>query len=268
MIYKAINEAFFLLKKVSENNKNEVQNSVPESITLVWVKNDETQISIDNELVTFQKNQLLFFSPAHQIAFLAPKECLFLQFNYTFFDVISHDANLKCSGLLYETARTFPLISVEKKELDRFQNMWQMLISQNANPEIIKMMLQQLLLLARQLFIEQNNWLRVSEKKRDTLRAFSFFVEQHFKEKQLVADYAALLQKSPKTLSNFFAASGSENPLQIIHNRLLLESKRLLNHPNRSVQSVAKELGFSDLASFSRFFKNKTGCTPSQFQTK
>ena len=39
-------------------------------------------------------------------------------------------------------------------------------------------------------------------------------VDNHFKEKKQVQAYAALLHRSPKTLSNLFAAYGMPSPLK------------------------------------------------------
>lgn len=69
-------------------------------------------------------------------------------------------------------------------------------------------------------------------------------------------EYADLLNKSPKTLSNLFSIYNQKSPLQIIHERISLESKRLLVYTDKSTKEIAFELGFEEVAHFSRFFKN------------
>ena len=43
---------------------------------------------------------------------------------------------------------------------------------------------------------------------------------QNFKEKKQVQDYADILFRSPKTLSNLFASCGLPSPLKVIHERI------------------------------------------------
>ena len=51
------------------------------------------------------------------------------------------------------------------------------------------------------------------------------------------------------------------------HERLLLESKRLLYFSSLSVKEIAYTLGFEDASYFVRFFKHLTGTTPLQLRT-
>ena len=53
-------------------------------------------------------------------------------------------------------------------------------------------------------------------------------VDEHFRTRKRVQDYAELLHRSPKTLSNLFAACGHASPLSVIHDRVNAEARRLL----------------------------------------
>ena len=91
-------------------------------------------------------------------------------------------------------------------------------------------------------------------------------VEQHFKTKHTVSEYASLLHKSPKTLANLFSKLASKTPLQYIHERKLLEARRLLAHTDKSIQEIAYEIGFEDLQTFSRFFKKNESLSPIHYK--
>lgn len=101
----------------------------------------------------------------------------------------------------------------------------------------------------------------------DIIRAFNFLVETHFREKHSVVDYADMLYKAPKTLSNLFKKLGNKTPLQFIHDRILLESHRLLMYSDKSISEIGYELGFNDVQTFSRFFKKKEGISPQDYRT-
>ena len=91
-------------------------------------------------------------------------------------------------------------------------------------------------------------------------------METNFKTKKQVADYAEMLNKSPKTLSNLFKKYNEKSPLQIIQDRTILEARRLLRHSDQSIKEIAYEIGYEDIQSFSRFFKKLEGVSPSEFK--
>lgn len=100
----------------------------------------------------------------------------------------------------------------------------------------------------------------------DVIRKFNVLVDEHFKTKRKVSEYAELLFKSPKTLSNLFAIYNQKSPQQIILDRLALEAKRLINFTDKQNQEIAYELGFNDPAHFSRFFKKVTSYSPTEYR--
>lgn len=91
-------------------------------------------------------------------------------------------------------------------------------------------------------------------------------LEENYKIEKSVAFYADHLNITPNYLTilckkHFGLSSG-----QLIHNRLLLEAKRLLQVTDTSIKEISYELGFEDLANFSNFFKKQTGISPRAFR--
>ena len=68
----------------------------------------------------------------------------------------------------------------------------------------------------------------------DIIRQFYVLVDNHFKEKKQVQDYAEMLYRSPKTLSNLFSLYGLDSPLHIIHERIDAEARRCCSIPRRA----------------------------------
>ena len=91
-------------------------------------------------------------------------------------------------------------------------------------------------------------------------------VDAHFREKKQVQEYAEILHRSPKTITNLFLTYGLSSPLKIIHERLEAEARRLLLYTNKSAKEIADLLGFEDAATFSRFFKNMNGKSISDYR--
>lgn len=91
------------------------------------------------------------------------------------------------------------------------------------------------------------------------MRQYYVLVDEHFREKKQVQEYADLLNRSPKTLFNLFAAYG-----------LLAAAGDPRTDRRRSPTAAAPHLqkckgdryallGFEDTAAFSRFFKKDSG---------
>jgi AraC-like DNA-binding protein len=91
-------------------------------------------------------------------------------------------------------------------------------------------------------------------------------VENNYKKLHQVQDYAKLMFKSPKTLSNIFTRYGGKSPLQVIADRIVLEGKRQLVYTDKPNSEIAYDLGFDEPAHFSRFFKKMIGNSPSNFK--
>lgn len=94
---------------------------------------------------------------------------------------------------------------------------------------------------------------------------FRQLVHKEFREVRQVQEYAKILGMSEKSLNSLVKKNAGVNASQIIYNELILEAKRLLN-TGISVKETAYELKFEDPAHFSKFFKSKTGSSPSDYR--
>ena len=97
---------------------------------------------------------------------------------------------------------------------------------------------------------------------------FNLLVEMHYKKKHTVIDYAELMSKPAKSLTNLFALHSEKTPLKVIQDRIHIEAKRQLLFTQKIIKEIAFELGFEDIPSFSRFFKNKEGISPKEFRSE
>ena len=99
------------------------------------------------------------------------------------------------------------------------------------------------------------------------LRSFLAKINEKFRELHEVSDYAPLLNISAGHLSELVKNQSGKPAIKHIHERLVMESHRLLCHTNKSLKEIAFDLGFSEASYFSRFFKRETGSTPVEYRT-
>ncbi|WP_235925582.1 helix-turn-helix domain-containing protein [Pontibacter burrus] len=93
-------------------------------------------------------------------------------------------------------------------------------------------------------------------------------IDRYFQEQKTVAFYAEKLHISANYLNILCKRHLQVSAMYLIQNRVMLEAKRLLRATELSVKEIAFELGFSDLAYFSNFFKRQTGSSPRSFRAK
>jgi AraC-like DNA-binding protein len=98
-------------------------------------------------------------------------------------------------------------------------------------------------------------------------RDFKVLLEKHFVEYHQVQDYAGMLAITDKYLNELSKKTVGMTASELIHDRIVLEARRLLLHSELSNKEVAFHLKFEDPSHFSKFFKKKTGYTPTDFRT-
>jgi AraC-like DNA-binding protein len=93
-------------------------------------------------------------------------------------------------------------------------------------------------------------------------------VERNFRTIHTVAEYCQLLHITPKALNALTNTFAGITALDFIHQRILVEAKRLLKYSDKPVKEIAYDLHFTDAAHFAKFFKMKTELTPLEFKSK
>ena len=91
---------------------------------------------------------------------------------------------------------------------------------------------------------------------------FRSLVEREFRRLHRVRDYSDRLAVSPGHLSVLCREHLGRSASDEIHQRLLLEARRLLRYTDKPAFAIAQDLGFADPAYFGRFFRRETGVTP------
>ena len=87
-------------------------------------------------------------------------------------------------------------------------------------------------------------------------------IEESFTTLHEVGAYADMLHISAGHLSEVVKAQSGKPAIAHIHERLILEAKRMLFHTDHAIKEIAYELGFEDASYFNRFFKRHTSYTP------
>lgn len=106
----------------------------------------------------------------------------------------------------------------------------------------------------------------ILDEKREQLMKFISLVDENYKKGNSVSEYAQMLHISSRTLSDLTQQQLNKTPSQMIKERIILESQRLLLYSNLNINQVGYRLGFQDASYFVKFFKKHTGVSPSEFK--
>jgi AraC family transcriptional activator of pobA len=95
---------------------------------------------------------------------------------------------------------------------------------------------------------------------------FFWLLENNFKEKKAVSQYAKELCVSPNHLNHVIKNTTGFSARHHIQQRIVREAKMKAYHTGASMKEIAYYLGFDDLAHFSKFFKNTSGINFTDFK--
>lgn len=239
--------------------------------TFIWANSQPVELVIDSLPITLPANHILALTPIQYIQYISGRDVILYQFNREFYCIKDHDHEVSCAGMLFFGNINIPIISLDEKEQQKYKTLHEVFIDEletkdNIQAEMLRMLMGRFIIKSTRLLKAKEGIIETQKSSKvDLLRAFNVLVEQHFKNEHSVSFYAEKLFKSPKTLSNNFAKL-NRSPLQIIHQRIVLEAKRLLTYTDKSAKEIAYDIGFDDASHLSRLFKKYTSQSPSEFK--
>lgn len=242
-------------------------------IHILWNRSEvDAVFDIDNLPITLKPQQLTTCTYLQKATFPngLPDLTIF-SFNREFYCIQDHDHEVSCNGIIFFGTQEIPIITVENEEVQKLETLLGVFIDEfatkdNIQGEMLQMLLKRLIIKCTRMARNQLISHSITGHQIDIIRKFNVLVDMHYKSKKQVADYAELLNKSPKTLANLFSLYGSKTPLRIIHERIALEGKRLISFTDKTSKEVAFELGFEDVPVFNKIFKKTTGYTPTAYK--
>lgn len=105
-------------------------------------------------------------------------------------------------------------------------------------------------------------------RQHQRLARYRRLIDDHYRDWQPVSFYADRLGVSSAQLNNTCRREAGQSAKALIHERLLLEARRLLAYTDLDITTVALTLGFDDPAYFSRFFSRHQQMSPSAYRER
>ena len=243
------------------------------TLMFIWNDGDRAEdILVDARKRTVEPQQIFCTTYLHKLQIDNTEDGLkYLIFNREFYCIHTNDSEVSCNGLLFFGSNVSPTLTLDDDETERLRTLFQVLeeefdANDTGQEEMLRILLKRFIIrctrLANRQLVKNGN----KQSEIDLVRHFNVLVEEHFKEKKSVSEYAEMLYKSPKTIANVFSKNSDLTPLEVIHERVIIEAKRMLLYTDRTSKEIGFDLGYSDPAQFSKLFKKQTGITTGEFR--
>lgn len=113
---------------------------------------------------------------------------------------------------------------------------------------------------------KKNGGDEMSTRSKIVLEDFLLLVRDYHTKERSLSFYADKLYLTPKYLSKLIKSVSGKSAHEWIDSFIILEAKNLLKYSDMSIKSIVYELNFPNQTTFYRFFKTKTGMTPSEYR--
>lgn len=240
----------------------------------IWVQSGTLTIEVDHIPMQLGKDEIITLTPLHHLEVKEiDGEYLTFLFNSNFYCIFGHDNEVSCNGFLFYGSSNVMKLKLSEAESSNLHDIVRIFrqesaIHDNLQEEMLRIVLKRFIITCTRIARREFEVGPENEKAFDIIRRYYVLVDQHFRKKKQVQDYADILCRSPKTLSNLFSSCNQPSPLRVIHERIEAEAKRLLLFTKKSAKEISGLLGFEDQAAFSRFFKKMTGESVSEYKKR
>ena len=245
---------------------------VKELYSIIWIRKGSGAISIDMRTYTINSDTIYCIKPGQAVKFEPAEETegYTLSFSADFLAMAGNHMEPLYHSPLFHPLSPFSIIKVENRMgLEMLQVAEKMITEfSNAYPgkeEILRGLLKIFLVyLNRQQEELQPQLMNLNQS--GLASKFFSLLEKNFANRKMVSDYAQDLSVTPNYLNEIVKRASGFPASFHIRQRIILEAKRKAAYVRASMKEIAYDLGFDDIAHFSKYFKNASGVSFTDFR--
>lgn len=240
---------------------------------IIWIQSGNPVYVVDFQRIEIEPGSLLFVNKNQVHFYESFNDCegMVLLFTDNFFCKTTDDASFLSNTVLFNDLLHVPYIKIEtgdetipqqfaaiQKELENTNDHLKHTILQNQ--------VHNLLLYAERAYRKKGLVQINAGPDLELVLVFRDLVNRHFHMERSVAFYASRMMITEKRLQKITAQVFGKSPKAYLHDRIILEAKRLLLHSQSNSKSIAFELGFDEPTNFIKYFRKHTRMTPGEFR--
>lgn len=258
-------------------DRMELSPTYASSFVFAWVEDGKAIYYVNSQPIEVGTGDVLIFSPRMLVginSYTSSFKVLLCKASIELTEnILTHTANSKRLSDHF-IANTLPFLSTSNTSegsliQDTFQMMKKIDLLDMPPEELLEMktsLLKMLIILvSKQLdSIEKAN---ACSHKEIIYGKFLALVSKNYHEHHSTKYYAEALHITPVYLARIVKQYAEKTVKEFILNLLYRDAEELLRHSDWEVSQIASHLGFMDIGTFSKFFKSRSGCSPSNFRT-
>ena len=273
------NEKIFTIRKICDFDDDEIEHNLMPHLhdfySIFWIESGEAIHATEFVEYSLTADTILFVPPGLKHRMYIDKSVggTYILFNEEFIQFNRLNIQPLKNYRLFNNPEFKSLITVSPDQKETLENITKLIFNELKNrdeysQEIVLNLLHLFLLESRRIFDLQNQAPQeLADTTPDTtIIKFKQLIEENFTREKNVSPYAEMLNMNPSCLNELSKRVTGITAGELIRNRVIEETKKLLYSSRMSGKEIAYELGFDDPAYFSRFFKKYTGTTLKEFR--
>lgn len=240
---------------------------------IIWVQNGSGIHTIDFVDYPFEGPCLFLLNPQniHTLKKDCVTSCGIIKFSTAFFAAESDTENFILNYGVFDDIDVLPVINFKNNEALVIKKAFDDLYNQYQQDSLFSdaLLLSYLKIFLLKVYEVKKSYVQVSCFKSPEYIRFKNFqrlIDTNYKKKSDVSFYADALALSTKTLNAVTQKFTGKSTGQLIKERILLESKRMLHFSDLSIKEIGFAMGFEDSSYFTRFFKKNTNNSPGSYR--
>ncbi len=273
------NGKIFTIRKICDFNDEEIEHNLMPHLhdfySIFWIESGEAIHATEFVEYSLKADTILFVPPGlkHRMYIDKSVSGTYILFNEDFIQYNRTNHVPLKEYRLFNNSDFKSLITVTSEKREKLNDITGLIFDELQNyddysQDIVLNLLHLFLLESRRIFDQQNQAPKEdSDTTPDvTIIKFKQLIEENFTKEKNVSPYAEMLNMNPSCLNELTKRTTGITAGELIRNRVIDETKKLLYSSKISGKEIAYELGFDDPAYFSRFFKKYTGTTLKEFR--
>jgi len=278
-LFSDSSEKIFTIRKIRDFDDEEIEHNLMPHLhdfySIFWIESGEAIHATEFVEYSLKADTILFVPPGlkHRMYIDKSVEGTYILFNEDFVQYNRKNNVPLKEYRLFNNPDFKSLITVVPEKRQKLGNITGLIFNEFLNADdysqdIILNLLQLFLLESRRIFDLQN---QAPKEEPDstpdaTIIKFKQLIEENYMTEKSVTPYAEMLNINPSCLNELSKRTTGITAGELIRNRVIDETKKLLYSSSASGKEIAFKLGFDDPAYFSRFFRKYTGQTLIEFR--
>ncbi len=243
---------------------------------ILWVRSGQGKHAIDGQELTIQPNTfyLIAKGQVHQLITGIDLDGLVIRFTDAFLPNFLSQEVGHYQTVLFNNVTINHTLPVPPDALANFEALLGLLLTEfntangRSNREVLRHLLTVLLVKLGKVQKEVvRGWGTAVSPDAQLFHQFTLLLEEKYSQTHAVADYARMLNITPRQLSDISRQFVGRTAKHLIEERLVLEARRLLTFTNLSIKEIAHKLGYKDPSHFSKIFKKNTQTSPQSYKS-